>query len=138
MLGGSRPRRALALATCVLWLLAVEVLPNLHLAEHDHHHTHAADGTIIQLPAAEAALDADDHDDDDDDGDPSQAALDHAPLGHAAGGIAHRIAALHQPPAPLLAPIDVARMVWRVAAAPRTAVYRIGIARPTARGPPSV
>jgi hypothetical protein len=33
--------------TCVLWLLGVEVLPNLHLAHHEDDHTHAADGTIV-------------------------------------------------------------------------------------------
>jgi hypothetical protein len=35
--------------TALLWLLGVEVLPNLHLAAHRHDHSHAADGSIIAL-----------------------------------------------------------------------------------------
>ena len=46
MKGSRRHRRAIALMTCALWLLGVEVLPNLHLAFHHDDHTHAADGTI--------------------------------------------------------------------------------------------
>lgn len=43
----SRARRALA--TCVLWLLAFEVLPWLHIATHDHvgKHHHDASGAIV-------------------------------------------------------------------------------------------
>jgi hypothetical protein len=37
---------------------------------------------------------------------------------------------------PITAPLDVDRMVWRVAAEPRTVAPRIGLARPSARGPP--
>jgi hypothetical protein len=34
----------------VLWLLGVELLPDLHLAFHDDRdHTHAADGTIVRV-----------------------------------------------------------------------------------------
>ena len=40
-------RRALALVTCLLWLLGVEVLPSLHLALHRGDHTHGDDGSIV-------------------------------------------------------------------------------------------
>lgn len=48
-------RRALAVVTALLWLLAVEVFPNLHLATHHHDHTHAADGSIVRLEDNEHA-----------------------------------------------------------------------------------
>jgi hypothetical protein len=35
--------------TALLWLLGVEVLPNLHLAAHRDDHSHTADGSIIAL-----------------------------------------------------------------------------------------
>lgn len=48
-----RHRRLLAISTALLWLVAVEVLPNLHLAAHDGDHTHAADGSIHRHAAHE-------------------------------------------------------------------------------------
>src|SRR5687768_4644764 len=42
-------RKGFAVLACVLWLLGVEVLPALHLARHDDHHTHAADGAIVSV-----------------------------------------------------------------------------------------
>src|SRR4051812_7563526 len=102
-----RRRRAFALMTGVLWLLGIEVLPDLHLASHHGDHTHAADGTILT-----EVDDHDDHDHDDgdhhdhDDGDDNQLAIDHpAHAHHQAGGISHHAVALHRPPPPLLAPV---------------------------------
>ena len=40
-------RRTYAALLCFVWLLGIEVLPNVHLAQHDRPHTHAADGTVI-------------------------------------------------------------------------------------------
>jgi hypothetical protein len=48
MSGRTGRRRRIAVVTCVLWLLAVEVLPNLHLATHDDDHTHDASGAIVR------------------------------------------------------------------------------------------
>lgn len=48
-------RRAFAATAALLWLLGVEVLPNLHLATHQHDHTHAVDGSIVQLGHAHEA-----------------------------------------------------------------------------------
>ncbi len=42
-------RRAFAATAALLWLLGVEVLPNLHLATHHHDHTHAVDGSIVRV-----------------------------------------------------------------------------------------
>jgi len=52
-------RRAFAICAAVLWLLGVEVLPNLHLAHHDHHHTHTADGSIVATHDDDADSDSD-------------------------------------------------------------------------------
>ncbi len=46
-----RRRRWFAATACVLWLLGVEVLPDLHLAFHADDHTHGADGTIVRVGA---------------------------------------------------------------------------------------
>jgi hypothetical protein len=133
-----RQRHAFALVTCVLWLLGVEVLPNLHLAHHHGDHTHAADGTLVALHDHD-----DDHDhargavdDHDEDGPP---ALDHLPRSHhRAGGVSHHAVALHRPPPPLLAPAPVARAVWRLEATLDDAPRSAALARPTSRGPPSI
>jgi hypothetical protein len=137
-----RQRHAFALVTCVLWLLGVEVLPNLHLALHHDDHTHAADGTLVAFHDHDHdhddgdhdhALDAGDHDDD------GQPALDHLPRArHQAGGVSHHAVALHRPPPPLLAPIPVARAVWRLEATLDDAPRSAALARPTSRGPPSI
>ncbi|MDX2087409.1 MAG: hypothetical protein SFX73_06155 [Kofleriaceae bacterium] len=49
-----RRRRILAIATALLWLVAIEVLPGLHLAEHADDHTHARDGSIHRVAHADA------------------------------------------------------------------------------------
>jgi hypothetical protein len=46
-----RRRRWFAATACVLWLLGVEVLPDLHLAFHADDHTHGPDGTIVHVGA---------------------------------------------------------------------------------------
>jgi hypothetical protein len=102
MRGPHRQRRALALLTCVLWLLGVEVLPNLHLAHHHDDHTHAADGTIVASHEDDHGHDHDadhghDHDADADHGhdhdadhghDHADADVDHADADHAAAAAA--------------------------------------------------
>ena len=43
-------RRAVATIMCLLWLLGVEVLPNLHLSSHDAStHEHTTAGTIVTV-----------------------------------------------------------------------------------------
>ena len=150
-------RRTLAVATVLLWLAAVEVLPNLHLAFHDDDHTHAADGTI-HAAAAHA------HEEHDHGGGahrhrhpyprlrahhdhahdthaprrdaPGELAFDEAPVGHAALGMAHRALATLEPPPPVVAPVGApVATAWTHPFTSRP-VTSTSLARPNARGPP--
>ncbi len=104
-------RRTYAALLCFVWLLGVEVLPNLHLAGHDEKpHTHSVDGTIITVSFDAVAHSHDGvvH---------SHAAkkrtargvlaIDVAPDSHAAQGLAHHAAALLSSPLPI---VDVVRI----------------------------
>jgi hypothetical protein len=124
-----RGRRAYALFACVLWLVGVEVLPNLHLAFHDasapHEHTATAtvvivsyatvdhrhaDGTVHshaasledlpQLERSPAPPRARPRH-----RDRGQLAIERPAETHAATGLAHHALALHEPPPPLLDPV---------------------------------
>lgn len=128
-----RQRRRIALATAVLWLVAVELLPALHLALHRADHTHGLDGAMHAL--AHYRGEAHDH----------AAAkrrtstdltIDPPSEHHVALGVAHHALATLDPPPPCLAPVGAPiASAWtylveasRVDATPR--------ARPNARGPP--
>lgn len=139
-------RRHLAILAALLWLLGIEVLPNLHLGTHDGHHTHAVDGTIVV------------HADDDADaelerlhrlahrqagtkclhGKPRRDALAfHAPTGgHAANGIAHHATALLDPPPPITTPARTPHAETWQSLAPNARDSIAHAARPSARGPP--
>lgn len=143
-----RARRAIAVCTALLWLLAVEVLPSLHEATHDRHHTHTHDGTIVSQG----------HDDQDAELDrlhqlahaqsgrpcthqrskPQRdlLAFQHAPSGHDAAGIAHRAAALLDPPPPITTPLamPIAEPYRHVVA--NDVIGHAPIATAIARGPP--
>ncbi len=54
-----RRRRWFAATACLLWLLGVEVLPDLHLAFHADDHTHGAEGTIVHAAAHHGGRDHD-------------------------------------------------------------------------------
>lgn len=146
-------RRWIAATACVLWLLGVEVLPNLHLAAHADDHTHAAGGAIVRVSLHEThehrhadgrthAHAAGEHEHADGarahrrtiDAEQYQS----APSGHAASGIAHRAIALHRPPPPLLEPLPVDRAAWPIAAARDDRFTGARAIRPTARGPPAL
>ena len=140
-------RRAIAICAALLWLLGIEVLPNVHLGTHDRHHTHAVDGSIVS------------HDDNDDELErlhelahrqagtkclhtPRGARGDdrlayHAPAnGHAAAGIAHHATALLDPPPPITTPAwSPHAETWRFAE-PNARLSIAHAARPSARGPP--
>jgi hypothetical protein len=138
MRGIGHSRRRFAITACVLWLLGVEVLPNVHLAHHDHHHTHAADGSIV-------STEVDDHHDADAavfqhaSADRDELAIDH-PIesGHQAGGVAHHAIALHQPAPPLLVPLPVVRTELRVESGPAAQLCTLTTALSMARGPPAI
>src|SRR5438067_932657 len=129
-------RRMVAAAACLLWLLGVEALPAVHMATHDGHHTHAADGSIV------ATDDDHDHDAPDDDfygiDQRSRAtpitAFDHPEHAHAANGLAHHAVALQQPAPPLLAPLPIAPPALPVVFAILDQIASAHVARPTARG----
>jgi hypothetical protein len=138
-----RYRRAYAVIAALLWLVGVEVIPNVHLAYHADDHTHdATSGAIVRVTFAQHA-----HDDGTvhahaAESGPKRTNREHAilddevPSGHAAAGLAHRAAALHQPPPPALAPIEVPPNEHRIAAAPAARLASRSLARPAARGPP--
>lgn len=157
-----RNRRILAALAALLWLLGVEVLPNVHLATHRDDHTHAHDGAIVRAPAHdeehhdehehehehvdehehsdhahEAAVEVAHHDEDaHHDHTRGVLAVDVAPSGHEAAGLAHHALALHEPPPLLTTPVAEPRVwVW-LHPAPIERLTSIGYARPTARGPP--
>ncbi|MEJ7601079.1 MAG: hypothetical protein WKG01_24460 [Kofleriaceae bacterium] len=140
-----RRRATFALTACVLWLLGVEVLPNLHLSSHDADHTHEPDGTIIRVSFSSTHTHADgtvhgDHDDRERARKPrretrDQLALD-VPSSHAASGIAHHALGIHQPPPPVVDPMAVDRLVWRDPRTPADHALDRTATRPQARGPP--
>lgn len=160
MRAADRNRRGFAICAAVLWLFGVEVLPNLHLAQHDaHRHTHASDGSIVALdddapvvarveretaslarhaparaPLAHRVVAAGrHHHEPKHESHRGQLAIDHVP--HAASGIAHAIA-LHQPPPPITTPLAVpVAETWRYAE-PTDAILATAAVRPSARGPP--
>jgi len=137
--------------TCLLWLVGIEVLPNLHLASHDdstHTHvpsgmivtvsfesTHSHDGTVHSHDAADDAAERTvaeqrtHHRRD-------QLAIDVPLSAHAATGIAHHALALHSPPPPLLAPLPVVHLVSNLIALPAGRVHVAFVATADARGPP--
>lgn len=138
--------------TCLLWLLGVEVFPNLHLSSHDattHAHTpagtivtvtfgaatHAHDGSVHSHDAVDRAAEltrqaADEHHRD-------ELAIDDPISTHVASGLAHRAVALHAPPSPLLAPLPVVQLVTNVVALPVGRVAVAFVATADARGPPA-
>ena len=143
MRGRSHRRRGFAIIAALLLLLGFEVLPNLHLAFHDADHTHAHDGSIVLARAAHGHHhdhgDADHHHDVDAGRDRSKKpvlAFDHAPHGHTAAGLAHRLTAWQQPPAPVIAPVATPDPQRWTHAAPRALCTLRSIRTCDARGPP--
>jgi hypothetical protein len=111
-------RRHIAIVAALLWLLGIEVLPNLHLGTHDGHHTHAIDGTLVVHAddAADAELERLHQLAHRQAGTkclhertrPRDQLAYHAPTGgHTANGIAHRAIALLDPPPPITTPASM-------------------------------
>ena len=146
----SRRRRGFAASACFLWLLGVEVLPNLHLAFHDDDdHTHASTGMIVKVSFNEPHDHGDGihtHDEHDASAisasDSKRKASDQVAIGqfetnHAAAGLAHHALALHRPAPPLIAPLPVDRLILWVSDAPIERPVLASTTRPSARGPPA-
>ncbi|MGE0399978.1 MAG: hypothetical protein AB7T06_24900 [Kofleriaceae bacterium] len=140
-------RRTYAALLCFVWLLGIEVLPNVHLLSHASGapHQHATDGTVItvsfestthshdgvthshakpQAPKAKRKAHRD------------VLAIDRVPDLHAAAGLAHRAAALHEPPPVILDAIAIERIATDIIdlATGRDSVSFVATA--DARGPP--
>ena len=140
-------RRTYAALLCFVWLLAVEVLPNVHLAAHadGHAHEHAVDGTVITVSfgddvhshdgvthshgrtAAKAKRTAS----------RDALAIDRVPDLHAAAGLAHRALAIHAAPPPVLDAVAVDRVETELVAPATGRATIVVVTTADARGPPS-
>lgn len=155
------PRRRLALALCVAWLLGVELLPDLHLAMHDRlaAHDHGAGPGGDGAPLVYVHLDptwhshgdgAHRHDGAAHHGAPGPASParhginapdtgppDHgtAPR-HGAHSLAHRALAIASPPPAIVEPLPIARLEVPTAAVVARRVTVAPPPPPAARGPP--
>ena len=151
----ARLRRIYAVTLGVLWLLGIEVLPNVHLATHDHGkpHQHTASGMVVTVSFDRDSVhyDRDSAPHRHDDGSvhahaPKPKAK--SPIGvlafgvvpdlHVAGGLAHHAVALHAAPAPMVDAIAVDRVATDIilTTTGREALAFAGTA--SARGPPHV
>lgn len=145
-------RRTYAVLAALLWLLGVEVLPNLHLATHGDAtpHDHTAAGIVVTV-SFEAAphQHADGRVHAHAEPDPAKAhatrgrrhagrlAVDLPADAHTATGLAHHALALHDAPPPELDPVPPTRTVTAVVTPVRGRASLDLHATPTARGPPA-
>ena len=140
----------MAIAAIVLWIVGIEFLPNVHLALHDHDHTHNDDGTIVTVrfggshrhddgtehehgaervyrsKAKLAAKQA-----------PDRQTFDDPPSHHAAAGIAHRLLAFHEAEPPPVAPPHVPHATESRASEPSPIYIASFVTGTSARGPPA-
>lgn len=146
-------RRSAAVFACLLWLLGVEVLPNLHLAHHDDTpHTHAANGMVITVSFERAGAEGMHRHADgsihEDHAAPASASAKRgrapidtsitAPLdNHAASGLAHRALALLDPPPPDVSVDRVDRVATDLVIEPAGRPSVVASTTADARGPPN-
>lgn len=129
-------RRAWGAITCLLWLLSVEIMPDLHEALHDagsHHH----DGEQIVADDHDHEHDHDAVDHHERDREIPQAELDHPEHAHAGGGLAHHATALHPAPRPILEPVSVDRRASFARPTHARALVSASLLAACARGPPA-
>jgi len=134
--GTTLRRRRLALATAVLWVLAFEVMPWIHVAFHERiaHHHHDATGAIVIDDAPIA--DADDHEHDDAPADNDAARILARTLGHGQHSAAHHDVAVVPPAAVITSPLPIDRRPITVAAVVSIEPISFSPGRAVARGPP--
>ncbi|HVK75191.1 MAG TPA: hypothetical protein VM734_17800 [Kofleriaceae bacterium] len=161
MLARRRPgrRRHLAVVACLLWLLGVELVPNLHvglhaqLAPHEHGSGHrhdgsgAADGPVIRVhTGATHAHDGVLHSHPPEAttapvqlaGAPhARAPRPPAPLDHGAHSLAHHALALQAPPPAVTHPVPVGREVVADAHADAQLTTAAPVPDAAARAPPA-
>jgi hypothetical protein len=118
----------------MLWLLGVEVAPAIHLARHHEDHTHDANGAVV----VEHQHGGHAHHHRVRRSHPTrpQLAIDEPRSAHHAAGFAHHAVALHDPPPPILEPIEVARVAIDVEHVLTDRPASSMLAEPKARGPP--
>jgi hypothetical protein len=140
-MGGRRTRRtapALALIAAVLWLIGVELVPNVHLALHDSLAVHAHEGDTTVFSSHVHANGSEHrvvmraghrvH---------TRSARDLAlQLEHGAHSLAHHAVALQPAPAPILVPLPIDRRPVEVVAIAIIEPSSRVVPRATARGPP--
>lgn len=149
-----RRRQTVALATCLLWLVAVEVLPNLHLARHSDDHTHAAGGAIVHTRPTSTQEHEHGGRTHRHAGTASETEQVHAQKprarkrvaqlafddahssGHAAAGIPHHALAIIEPEPPAVEPLEAARGSWHIELAASQLVSASPLRCSLARGPP--
>lgn len=142
----TRNRPAIALVTCFLWLLAVEVLPGLHEGLHRDDHSHAADGTIVRVSFGPSSVGRHEHDASGRDV-PATSPAPHVADGHShadtvrhlrhdASGAAHHAVALLDPAPPVLSASTFDSVAYLVECAFVDRLTSSPDVRPSARGPP--
>jgi hypothetical protein len=136
--GGRRTARTLALVAALLWLVGVELVPNLHLALHDSLAAHAHEGdTTVFSPHRHA--DGSEHRVVMRAGHRVRAHNAHdlaVQLEHGAHALAHHAAALQPTPAPILAPLPIDQRPTVAAEIAIIVPSSRDVPRATARGPP--
>ena len=155
-LARARLRRTYAALAGVLWLLGIEVLPNLHLALHERPHTHAPDGTVVIVTfdrdaephrhadgtmhshdtagierSARAAHSSPRHR-----ARSGTLAIEQAPDTHVAAGLAHHATALHAAPPPVIDAIAIDRIAIEARFGETGRAIVAVVTTRDARGPP--
>jgi len=143
-----RSRVALAIVACALWICGVEVLPNLHLAFHDSStHTHAADGMVVTVSLNTQTHRHANGEVHTDHAEPrhgeakkrtARLSIDEPADQHAANGLSHHAAFLHQPAPPLTEPLPIDRRALWIAVSIEQSFTAAETTSPRARGPPAV
>jgi hypothetical protein len=136
-----RPRRLrrLAIAATLLWLVGIEVLPNLHVALHDHlaPHRHDAGGMVVTVSYGEVAhVHADGTIHRPHRGTPTRDKDALGKLAHG-DGIAHHAVAMAPVPPPITEPLPVDRTATFVATTVADHLFSIDPLAASARGPPA-
>ncbi len=123
-----------------LWIVGIEILPNLHVALHDRlgAHTHTAGGIVFTVTYGEPVhvhADGTVHRPS-----PTRPTTDRDAIGnhHGDGSLAHHAAAIAPVPPPVTKPLPVARHATFVAIAIAVDLVSIDPLAAAARGPPAL
>ncbi len=133
-----RTQARLAIVACLIWLAGIEVLPNLHVALHDHlaAHTHADGGIVFTVTYGEQPhvhADGTVHR-------PLPPTRDRDAIGnhHGDGSLAHHAAAIAPVVPPSTQPLPVDRRSTFVSIVRSLELVSLDPLAAAARGPPHV